>query len=270
MRSFLGLDGFRWLELVAAVLTLMLLADGFAGHYRSGFRVRMQYALFPVGLALAGAAMSLAAIPGSAWIRAAVEATGWLAIALGVVGLAFHHVYGVTKAPGGYRMLLHHVMYGPPQLAPLGLTAAGMLALVSGRGLAGRAPMAEADARPILLAWTAAVLIGLVLQTGFLHFRGGFNNPFMYLIFTAPVAATGLSAWCAWRPDSAALPWLIGSLWTTFVMGFVGLGMHLRGFDRQMGGLYLTVFNWLEGPPAFAPGLLSATAAVGLIAAYLL
>jgi hypothetical protein len=47
--------------------------------------------------------------------------------------------------------------------------------------------------------------------------------------------------------------------------GFVGLGMHLRGFGRQMGGLYVTVFNWLEGPPAWAPALFTGFAAVGLI-----
>jgi hypothetical protein len=46
--------------------------------------------------------------------------------------------------------------------------------------------------------------------------------------------------------------------------------MHLRGFDRQMGGLYIGLFNWLEGPPAFAPMLFAAVAAVGLIAVYML
>jgi hypothetical protein len=48
------------------------------------------------------------------------------------------------------------------------------------------------------------------------------------------------------------------------------LGMHLRGNGRQMGGLYLTIFNWLEGPPAFAPALFTGFAAVGLIAIYFL
>ena len=59
-------------------------------------------------------------------------------------------------------------------------------------------------------------------------------------------------------------------LWLTFLIGFVGLGMHLRGYGRQMGGLYLTIFNWLEGPPAFAPSLFTGFAAVGLIAIYFL
>ena len=46
--------------------------------------------------------------------------------------------------------------------------------------------------------------------------------------------------------------------------------LHLRGFGRQMGGLYLIFFNWLEGPPAFAPALFTGFAAVGLIAIYFL
>ena len=45
---------------------------------------------------------------------------------------------------------------------------------------------------------------------------------------------------------------------------------HLRGFGRQMGGLYVTVFNWLEGPPAWAPALFAGFAAVGLVTVHLL
>jgi hypothetical protein len=59
-------------------------------------------------------------------------------------------------------------------------------------------------------------------------------------------------------------------LWLTFLTGFVGLGMHLRGFGRQMGGLFVTVFNWLEGPPAFAAALFAGFAVIGLVTIYLL
>jgi hypothetical protein len=37
-----------------------------------------------------------------------------------------------------------------------------------------------------------------------------------------------------------------------------------------MGGLYVALFNWLEGPPAFAPALFSGFAAVGIVAIKLL
>jgi hypothetical protein len=71
-------------------------------------------------------------------------------------------------------------------------------------------------------------------------------------------------------PSRAASLALAVLLWLTFLTGFVGLGMHLRGFGRQMGALYVTLFNWLEGPPAFAPALFAGFAAVGLIAVHLL
>jgi len=66
-------------------------------------------------------------------------------------------------------------------------------------------------------------------------------------------------------PSSAARAATICLLWLTFLTGFVGLGMHLRGFDRQMAGLYVPLFNWLQGPPAFAPALFAGLAALGLV-----
>jgi hypothetical protein len=37
-----------------------------------------------------------------------------------------------------------------------------------------------------------------------------------------------------------------------------------------MGGLYLVLFNWLEGPPAFAPAIFVILSAVGLVTIHLL
>jgi hypothetical protein len=54
------------------------------------------------------------------------------------------------------------------------------------------------------------------------------------------------------------------------LIGNICLGMHLRGMGRQMGGLYVALFNWLEGPLAFAPALFTGFAGIGLIAIYLL
>src|SRR5687767_14331837 len=79
----------------------------------------------------------------------------------------------------------------------------------------------------------------------------------------APPLAVFACAWTAVSPDGVALPVPATLLWLTFLTGFVGLGMHLRGMGRQMGGLYLALFNWLEGPPAFAPALFAGLAAVG-------
>ena len=53
-------------------------------------------------------------------------------------------------------------------------------------------------------------------------------------------------------------------------IGFIGFGMHLRGLDRQMGGLYVAVFNLMQGPPQGAPGIFAASAGIGLVTIYLM
>jgi len=251
-------------------MTVLLLADALAGHYRSGFAFRSQYVPFISGGLLIVSAVAAAFVPEAAWANLALRAAGWLAIIVGAVGFGFHHYYGVAKKPGGYKWLLHYLMYGAPQLAPLALTATGALALIAAEGLAGGASFAGVEIRVMLLGFVAVALAGAILQAGILHYRGAFNNPAMYGPLTAPLLAVFACAWTAVAPSGVALPMLAVLLWLTFLTGFVGLGMHLRGMGRQMGGLYLALFNWLEGPPAFAPALFAGLAAVGLVTIYFL
>jgi hypothetical protein len=267
---FIGLYPFQWVALVTATLTVLLLADALAGHYRSGFVSRAQYAPFISGGLLTASALAAVLAPASAWANAALRAAGWLAVATGAVGFAFHHYYGIARKPGGYKWLLHYLMYGAPQLAPLALALVGLLALVTARGLAGTTRFAGMNVRVALFGFVAVALAGAILQAGILHYRGAFNNPLMYAPLTAPLLAVFASVWTALAPGRAASLALAVLLWLTFITGFVGLGMHLRGFGRQMGGLYVALFNLLEGPPAFAPALFAGFAAVGLVAVYLL
>jgi hypothetical protein len=267
---FIGLSPFQWLALITAALTLLLLADAFAGHYRSGFVFRSQYAPFISGGLLIVTAIAAVLKPEAEWANLALRVAGWLAIASGVVGFAFHHYYGIVKKPGGYKWLLYYLMYGAPQLAPLALALTGMLALVASHGLANEISIAGMSLRTALLILVGVALTGATLQAGILHYRGAFNNPLMYAPLTVPVLAIVVSIWTIVSPNNTLLLVFTILLWLTFLIGFVGLGMHLRGFGRQMGGLYLTIFNWLEGPPAFAPALFTGFAAVGLIATYFL
>jgi hypothetical protein len=124
--------------------------------------------------------------------------------------------------------------------------------------------------RAALLVLVAVALLGAVLQAGILHFRGAFNNPLMYAPLTAPPAAVAACLWAAFAPGRASSLAASAALWLTFFVGFVGAGMHLRGMGRQMGGLYVALSNWLEGPPAFAPLLFAGFAAAGLIAVHLM
>jgi hypothetical protein len=268
--SFIGLSPFQWLAFVVASLTFFILADAFAGHYRSGFVFRSQFAPFISGGLLIVIALWVTLRPDERWAIPAFEVAGWLAIISGVVGLVFHHYYGIAKKPGGYSWLLHYLMYGAPQLAPLALTVTGMLALITARGFAGKMSFAWLDLREALLALVAFALAGATLQAAILHYRGAFNNPFMFAPVTVPVLAIVMSIWVVVKENESVLLVLTILLWLVFLIGFVGLGMHLRGFGRQMGGLYVTIFNWIEGPPAFAPALFTGFSGVGLIAIYFL
>jgi hypothetical protein len=267
---FIGLSPFQWIALVVAALTFLILADAFAGHYRSGFRFRSQYAPFVSGGLLVMTALAAGLKPEARWANLVLQVAAWLAIIFGLIGFGFHHYYGIAKKPGGYKWLLHNLMYGAPQLAPLALTATGALALITARGLAKQTSFVGMDVRAALFLFVAIAISGAILQSGVLHYRGAFNNPAMYAPFAAPLLAVCASLWIVLAPSRAASLGLSILLWLTFLTGSVGLGMHLRGFGRQMGGLYVTVFNWLEGPPVFAPALFSGFAAVGLIAIYFL
>jgi hypothetical protein len=136
--------------------------------------------------------------------------------------------------------------------------------------LAGIGRVGGLSIRAALLVLVSVALAGAVLQAAILHYRGAFNNPAMYAPLTAPLLAVVVGAWAAVAPNSSVLFALTILLWLTFLVGFVGLGMHLRGFSRQMGGLYVTLFNLLEGPPAWAPALFAGFSAVGLITVRLL
>lgn len=268
--SFIGLYPFQWVALLSAVMTLLLLADALTGHYRSGFAFRVQYAPFVSGGLLIIAAVTAAVAPGIAWLNETLRGAGWLAVASGLIGFGFHHYYGIAKKPGGYKWLLHYLMYGAPQLAPLALAMIGALAVVAARGLAGDERVGGLSMRAALLALVAVALAGAVAQATILHYRGAFNNPAMYAPLTAPLLAVVAGAWNAIAPNSVTLFVFTVLLWLTFLVGFLGLGMHLRGMGRQMGGLYVFLFNLLEGPPAWAPALFAGFSAVGLITVHLL
>ncbi len=262
----LGLSASQWTAVVAALLTLVVMVESWVGHYRSGFPLRAQYTPFAGGGALMLFCIIATAAPDAGWALRGLRATGWIAVAIGVVGVGYHHYYGIAKKAGGYRWLLHYLMYGAPQLAPLALSAAGALAVVTAHGLAGDATIAGVEPPRLLLGIVALALVGAIAQTGILHYRGAFNTPLMYVPFVLPPLAAVGAGWLAIAPAAAPAAVVRALLWATFLTGFVGLGMHLRGLDRQMGGLHVFLFNLLQGPPALAPAVYAALAAVGILA----
>jgi hypothetical protein len=271
MTLFLGLPGYQWLLLLAALQTVLLMPDAFIGHYRSGFELRAQYAPFILGLLLVATAVAAAITPRAAGVTLAAVIAGSLALAGGLVGLGYHHWYGITTKPGGYRWLVHHLMHHAPPLAPLALSTAGALAALAALGASGTLEVLGAPIRTLALVVVGVALVGATLQVALLHYRGAYNNAAMYVpIVVLPLAAAA-ALWNAAAPESTAsriAAWFL--LWATLVSGFVGAGMHLRGMDRQMGGLYLGVAAILEAPPPGAPLLVASLGASGLVAIRLL
>jgi hypothetical protein len=256
----------RLILVLVAVLTLALLLDAWGGHYRRGFIHGAQYAPFPVGALLIVASCIAAVRPHGSGAATCLLVAAWLAIATGAIGFVLHHYYGIVRKPGGYRRWLDSLMYGAPPLAPLGLTLLGAIALAVHAGLSGTAVLHGIPLRSAFLTAAVIGLFGAMLQTGILHFRGAFNQPVMYVPLIVPSVACLAAIWALVEPGPASQVAVLCLMWLTVLTGFVGLGMHLRGFDRQMAGLYVPLFNWLQGPPALAPALFAGFAALGLVA----
>jgi hypothetical protein len=270
VNTFLGWNGLQWLSLLAGVMSPLVMVDAFIGHYRSGFAVKAQYAPFVVGTALLVAAALTLVAPGRELALELMYLTGGLALLTGIVGVGFHHYYGITTKPGSYGWLLHHLMHHAPPLAPLALSAIGILAMIAARGLLGGDYLFGLRLQRATLLVVAITLVGATLQSAILHYRGAFNNPLMYAPFTTPLLAAAAVPWLLTTRGRLALPLVTVLFSATFLVGFVGIGMHLRGFDRMMGGLRVPLPNILEGPAMTAPALFSGFAAAGLAALYLL
>jgi hypothetical protein len=97
-------------------------------HYKNNFRYKVQWT--PVVIAPALMAASVAAI----WERRAAHtwlpAISALAIADGSLGF-YYHARGVVRRPGGLKMPLYNIMYGPPVFAPLLFASSGFLGLLA-------------------------------------------------------------------------------------------------------------------------------------------
>ncbi|HKO15496.1 MAG TPA: hypothetical protein VJU87_04605 [Gemmatimonadaceae bacterium] len=270
MTSFLGWSGFQWIDVLAGIMSVLVMVDAFIGHYRSGFAVRAQYLPFASGVAVLISSVLTMLAPRQGWVLQSLLITGGIAVVAGVIGAGYHHYFGITSKPGGYGWLLHHVMYHAPPLAPLALSAVGALAMIAAKGLAGSRGVFGIPLRLAALCVVAATLLGAALQAATLHYRGAFNNPLMYAPLTTPVlAAAAILGLIITRAHWVLLAVAV-LCWATLLVGFVGLGMHLRGFDRMMGGLRVALPNILEGPAMTAPALFAGFAAAGLATLYLL
>ena len=260
----------RLLDASAALLGGSVLLDSAVEHYRASFENPGMFTplLSSLATALAGAA---GAASGALRPRLAHDGIYATALAVGAAGSGFH-VYNVARRPGGLNWM--NLFYAAPLGAPAALSLAGLLGLAAQRlreRPAGAAPrLLGLSAARLLSALTGIGLAGTAAEVGLLHFRGAFQNPFMWLpVSVAPVAAL-LMAGAATGPAGKKRRFTRAWLGLTAALGIGGMGFHAYGVSRQMGGWRNTRQNLLSGPPLSAPPSFSALALAGYAALALL
>ena len=262
----------RRLNRAAGLLSLSVLADSAVEHYRGSFENKAMYTPIAVA-ALSLAASSFGATDRRDKSHPVRDAIYALAGVTGIVGTGFH-LYNIGKRRGGFSWL--NLFYSAPIGAPAALSLAGVLGFASERvrdtppGVAPR--LLGLPAGRAIAALTGAGLAGTVGEVGLLHYRGAYQNPFMFLPVTLPpVAAALIGTSGAWPTPPRALRtttrwWLR----LTALLGVAGVGFHIHGVSRAMGGWRNWSQNLLNGPPIPAPPSFTALAIAGLAALDLL
>ncbi|MBV9747981.1 MAG: hypothetical protein JO157_04120 [Acetobacteraceae bacterium] len=260
----------RRLNRAAGTLALSVLADSAVEHYRGSFENKAMYTPLVVAtLSLAASAHGTADRRGVAHI--ARDTIYGVAAAVGVVGVGFH-LYNIGKREGGFSWL--NLFYAAPVGAPAALSLSGLLGFAAERlrgNTPGTAPrLLGLPAGRAVAAVTSAGIAGTVGEVGLLHFRGAFQDPFMYLPVTLPPVASALVASTVLHPSRLLRQVARWGLRLTALLGFAGVGFHVYGVGRAMGGWRNWSQNVLNGPPIPAPPSFTGLAIAGLAALDLL
>lgn len=118
----------RILGVATAISAFFSGFESLYSHYKNNFTYRIEW----VPILLTPAVM-IAGI-GSVWSRMVARTllplTSALALISGGLGF-FYHVRGVLRRPGGAKLPLYNILYGPPVFAPLLFAATGFLGLLA-------------------------------------------------------------------------------------------------------------------------------------------
>jgi hypothetical protein len=121
-----------------------------------------------------------------------------------------------------------------------------------------------------MAALSSLGMLGTMGEAGLLHFRGAYHNPAMFLPVTVPPVAAALLGNLAIGEHGKARWFTRWWLRLTAALGFAGVGFHIFGVARNMGGWRNWRQNVLSGPPIPAPPSFTALALAGLAALSLL
>jgi hypothetical protein len=279
MRQLQPTRAARQLNVSSAVLALSVLADSAVEHYRGSFQNRAMYT--PLGIAtLTLAASILGALDPHPRRHATRDGIYAAAALTGIVGLGFH-AYNIGKRPGGLSWL--NLFYAAPIGAPAALVLAGLLgrsaetarhpgterrrSSKAWHAAAGRSSSNSPLASGRVLAGISAVgLAGTAAEAALLHFRGAFHNPAMIAPVSVPPVAAALLGAAAVTGHRNMSRWARWWLKLTALLGFAGVGFHIYGVSRNMGGWRNWSQNVLNGPPLPAPPSFTGLALSGLAA----
>jgi hypothetical protein len=116
-----------------------------------------------------------------------------------------------------------------------------------------------------------ATLVSALLngaEASYSHYKTNYAYKVQWLpvLLTPVIAAASVDALARRRAAQTVLP--IASV-AALVAGAIGTGYHMRGILRRPGGRKLAFYNYVYGPPLFAPLLYAATGFLGLLASQL-
>jgi hypothetical protein len=265
-----AVDAARGLNRASGMIAASVLFDSALEHYRGAFHNKAMFAPLAAATSslLAGLHGGLDERSGAHKVRDGVYAA---AAAVGLIGTVFH-VYNIAKRPGGFSA--QNFFYSAPIGAPAALVLSGAFGFLAERirSEPEDASVIIAGFRPGLwaLAASAVGLVGAAAEAALLHFRGAFQDPFMFLPVTIPPAAAAATALAALDPSPGARGIARWGLRATAAIGLIGAGFHAWGVHRQMGGWRNWRQNVLSGPPVPTPPSFTGLAMAGLAALELL
>ena len=121
-------------------------------------------------------------------------------------------------------------------------------------------------AQRLLSAVTAASALPLGFEIYVNHYGGSFGNKWMWtpVVLSPALSAAGVAGVVSERAAKTVLP----ALSAVFLLdGAAGVFFHVRGAYRKPGGFKEATYNFVQGPPALAPGSLAMIGGMGLAAA---
>jgi hypothetical protein len=121
-------------------------------------------------------------------------------------------------------------------------------------------------AQKLLSAATAVSALPLGLEIYVNHYGGSFGNKWMWtpVALSPALSAAGVAGVMSERAAKTVLP----ALSAVFLLdGAAGVYFHLRGAYRKPGGFKEATYNFVQGPPALAPGSLAMIGGMGIAAA---